>query len=58
MEREKHEFDVLVIYIPNRLSKMRELKNENVYFDLHDSLKYIVQERYCYTDNRRKISPY
>ena len=39
MEREKHEFDVLVIYIPNQLSKMRELKNENVYFDLHDSLK-------------------
>ena len=25
--------------IPNQLSKMRELKNENVYFDLHDSLK-------------------
>lgn len=24
---------------------MRELKNENVYFDLHDSLKYIVQEK-------------
>lgn len=45
MEREKHEFDVLVIYIPNQLSKMRELKNENVYFDLHDSLKYIAQEK-------------
>ena len=39
MEREKHEYDVLVIYIPNQLSKMRELKNENVYFDLHDSIK-------------------
>ncbi len=25
--------------IPNQLSKMRELKNENVYFDLHDSIK-------------------
>lgn len=61
MEREKHEFDVLVIYIPNQLSKMRELKNENVYFDLHDSLKIycagkgivtqIIEERSVHTKN-------
>ena len=61
MEREKHEFDVLVIYIPNRLSKMRELKNENVYFDLHDSLKIycagkgivtqIIEERSVHTNS-------
>ena len=61
MEREKHEFDVLVIYIPNQLSKMRELKNENVYFDLHDSLKIycagkgivtqIIEERSVHTNS-------
>lgn len=61
MEREKHEFDVLVIYIPNQLSKMREFKNENVYFDLHDSLKIycagkgivtqIIEERSVHTKN-------
>lgn len=61
MEREKHEFDVLVIYIPNQLSKMRELKNENVYFDLHDSLKIycagkgiitqIIEEKSVHTKN-------
>lgn len=61
MEREKHEFDVLVIYIPNQLSKMREFKNENVYFDLHDSLKIycagkgiitqIIEEKSVHTKN-------
>lgn len=61
MEREKYEFDVLVIYIPNQLSKMRELKNENVYFDLHDSLKIycagkgivtqIIEERSVHTNS-------
>lgn len=61
MEREKHEFDVLVIYIPSQLSKMRELKNENVYFDLHDSLKIycagkgivtqIIEERSVHTNS-------
>lgn len=33
------ELDVLVIYVPNSLQRFRELKNENTYFDLHDSLK-------------------
>jgi len=33
------EFDVLIIYIPNTWSNFRELKNDNVYFDLHDSIK-------------------
>ena len=57
----EYEFDVLVIYIPNQLSKMRELKNENVYFDLHDSLKIycagkgivtqIIEERSVHTKN-------
>lgn len=61
LEREKHEFDVLIIYIPNQLSKMRELKNENVYFDLHDSLKIycagkgivtqIIEERSVHTNS-------
>ena len=32
-------FDVLIIYIPNAFKHLRELKNESVYFDLHDSLK-------------------
>ena len=60
-ERERNEFDVLVIYIPNQLNKMRELKNERVYFDLHDSLKIycagkgivtqIIEERSVHTDN-------
>jgi hypothetical protein len=31
--------DVLVIYIPNSFAHLREVKNENTYFDLHDSLK-------------------
>ena len=33
------EFDVLVFYFPNGWAKFRELKNESVYFDLHDSIK-------------------
>jgi hypothetical protein len=33
------EFDVLVIYIPANWSSFRELKNDNVYYDLHDSVK-------------------
>ncbi len=33
------EFDILVIYIPSRWKNLRELKNDSVYFDLHDSLK-------------------
>lgn len=54
-------FDVLVIYIPNQLAKMRELKNEEEYFDLHDSLKIycagkgivtqIVEEHSVHTSN-------
>ena len=33
------EFDVLVLYFPKGWTKFRELKNESVYFDLHDSIK-------------------
>ena len=60
-ERERCEFDVLIIYIPKQLSKMRELKNDNAYFDLHDSLKIycagkgivtqIIEERSVHTNN-------
>lgn len=32
-------FDILIIYIPSRLTHLREIKNESIYFDLHDSLK-------------------
>ena len=32
-------FDVLIIYIPSCLVHLREIKNESIYFDLHDSLK-------------------
>lgn len=38
-ELNRNDFDILIIYIPNTLSKMREVKNESVYFDLHDSIK-------------------
>ncbi|MEJ7693175.1 SIR2 family protein [Daejeonella sp.] len=33
------EFDVLILYIPTFWSLFRELKNDNIYFDLHDSIK-------------------
>lgn len=33
------EIDCVVIYIPNTWKNFRELKNEQTYFDLHDSLK-------------------
>lgn len=33
------EFDVLVLYFPKGWTKFRELKNDSVYFDLHDSIK-------------------
>lgn len=61
MEKDAHEFDVLVIYIPNQLAKMREQKNATEYFDLHDSLKIycagkgivtqIIEERSVHTSN-------
>jgi hypothetical protein len=39
------EIDCLAIYIPNAWKNFRELKNENTYFDLHDSLKlYAVKK--------------
>lgn len=60
-EKNRQNFDVLVIYIPNQLEKMREIKNETDYFDLHDSLKIycagkgiitqIVEERSVHTSN-------
>lgn len=33
------EFDVLILYLPTTFQRFRELKNEVIYFDLHDSLK-------------------
>ena len=61
LERERHQFDVLIIYIPKQLSKMRELKNDKIYFDLHDSLKnycagkgivtQIIEERSVHTNS-------
>jgi hypothetical protein len=33
------EFDVLIIYFPQKWSRFRELKDEFTYFDLHDSIK-------------------
>ena len=39
------DIDCVVIYIPNQWKKFRELKNENTYYDLHDSLKlYCVKK--------------
>lgn len=38
-------FDVLVIYIPSCLTHLREIKNESVYFDLHDSLKLYCADK-------------
>ncbi len=33
------EFDVLILYLPFSFQRFRELKTEETYFDLHDSLK-------------------
>ena len=39
------EIDCVVIYIPKEWSRFRELKNEQTYYDLHDSLKlYAVKK--------------
>ncbi|MBK9293904.1 MAG: SIR2 family protein [Oligoflexia bacterium] len=35
----KHNFELLIIYIPENWSSFRELKNDEFYFDLHDSIK-------------------
>lgn len=61
IEKNRMSFDLLIIYIPNQLSKMREIKNETEYFDLHDSLKIycagkgivtqIIEERSVHTTN-------
>lgn len=38
--------DCVVIYIPKKWERFKEVKNENVYFDLHDSLKlYAIKKR-------------
>lgn len=60
-EKDRTEFDVLVIYIPKQLSKMREIKNTKKYFDLHDSLKIycagkgiitqVIEERSVHTSS-------
>ncbi len=39
------DIDCVVIYIPDQWKNFRELKNENTYYDLHDSLKlYCVKK--------------
>jgi hypothetical protein len=39
------EIDCVVIYIPQGWNRFRELKNEQIYYDLHDSLKlYAVKK--------------
>lgn len=39
------DIDCVVIYIPDQWKKFRELKNENTYYDLHDSSKlYCVKK--------------
>jgi hypothetical protein len=41
----RNEIDCVVVYIPNFWRNFRELKNEQTYFDLHDSLKlYAVKK--------------
>jgi hypothetical protein len=35
----RHEFDLLIVYIPDYWKHFREKKDERVYFDLHDSIK-------------------
>ena len=41
----RNEIDCVVVYIPNTWKNFRELKNEQTYFDLHDSLKlYAVKK--------------
>jgi len=40
-----HYIDCVVIYIPNYWQRFRELKNENTYFDLHDSLKLYAAKK-------------
>jgi hypothetical protein len=60
-EKNRMAFDLLIIYIPDKLSNMREVKNETEYFDLHDSLKIycagkgivtqIIEERSVHTNN-------
>ena len=41
----RNEIDCVIVYIPNAWKSFRELKNEQTYFDLHDSLKlYAVKK--------------
>lgn len=35
----KHNLDLLIVYIPSAWNTFRELKNDELYFDLHDSVK-------------------
>jgi hypothetical protein len=39
------EIDCVVIYIPDAWGNFRELKNEQTYFDLHDSLKFYAVKK-------------
>lgn len=39
LETIRSKFDLLVIYVPDYWDKFKERKDENVYFDLHDSIK-------------------
>ncbi len=42
----KNQFDLLVVYIPDYWSKFREKKTDDVYFDLHDSVKIYGAKKY------------
>lgn len=61
----RHEFDLVVVYIPDYWKHFREKKDDSVYFDLHDSIKiygakkhvaiqFINDKTFKYTD-RSKI---
>ena len=41
----KGDFDLLVIYFPAKWENFRELKNDEVYFDLHDSIKIFCAKK-------------
>lgn len=62
----RSEFDVLVIYIPEKWKYFREKKEGSVYFDLHDSVKIyaakrnikiqFIEERSIRQANRAKVA--
>ena len=45
MSKDRMSFDILIIYIPKCFAHLREIKNEAIYFDLHDSLKLYCADK-------------